>query len=74
VIINEFNINFGWNWEVAVLPKPVGKESSREFAWSGDCYYGASARAFISLAEIFGYAPDFANKVNLIIVRIDKAE
>jgi hypothetical protein len=21
VIINEFNINFGWNWEVAVLPK-----------------------------------------------------
>jgi hypothetical protein len=74
VIINEFNINFGWNWEVAVLPKPVGKESSLEFAWNGDCYYGASARAFISLAKIFGYAPVFANTVNLIFVRIDKAE
>ena len=74
VLINEFNINFGWEWEVAVLPKPVGKESSPENLWKADCYYGASARAFISLARAFGYAPVFANTVNLIFVRIDKAE
>ena len=73
VLINEFNINFGWEWEVSVLPKPVGKESSPESLWTGDCYYGASARAFISLAKAFGYAPVFANTVNLIFVRIDKA-
>ncbi|KAL3784924.1 hypothetical protein ACHAWO_001211 [Cyclotella atomus] len=47
VLINEYNVNFGHEWSVAVKPKP---------------------------AKAFGYAPVFANPVNLIFVRIDKAE
>ena len=73
VVINEFNINFGWEWSVAVQPKPVGEESNPAYFWKGDCYYGASAKAFISLMKAFGYSPVFANTVNLIFVRIDKA-
>ncbi|KAL7477644.1 hypothetical protein ACHAW6_003443 [Cyclotella cf. meneghiniana] len=74
VLINEFNINFGWEWSVSVLPKPVGKEQDPKYSWSGNCYYGASANAFIALAQAFGYTPVFANTVNLIFVRIDKAQ
>ena len=73
IIINEFNINFGYEWAVAVKPKPVGRESSPESMWTGDCYYGASAKAFLSLLRGFGYAPVFANTVNLIFVRVDVA-
>eukprot|EP00804_Cyclotella_cryptica_P029261 CCRYP_011681-RA/>CCRYP_011681-RA protein AED:0.04 eAED:0.04 QI:0/0/0/1/1/1/2/0/314 len=74
VLINEFNINFGWEWSVSVMPKPVGKEQDPKYFWSGSCYYGASTKAFIALGQAFGYTPVFANTVNLIFVRIDKAQ
>lgn len=47
VLINEYNVNFGHEWSVAVKPKPVGKKSDPETFWQKDCYYGASAKAFI---------------------------
>ena len=74
VLINEFNVNFGWDWSVATLPKPVGKETDPAYWWKKDCYFGASAPAFISLTKAFGYAPVYANTVNLMFVRIDQAE
>jgi hypothetical protein len=69
-VINEFNINFGFEWSVSTMPKPMGKESDRQYSWQIDCYFGASAKALILLAK----APVFANNVNLIFVWIDKAE
>ena len=72
VLINEFNINFGSNWSVSTLQKPIGKES--EVFWKGDCYMGASAMAMINLAKEFGYTPVFSNLVNLIFVRLDQAQ
>ncbi|GFH58367.1 hypothetical protein CTEN210_14843 [Chaetoceros tenuissimus] len=74
VLINEYNVNFGPEWEVTTLPKPVGEESDPKHFWKGDCYFGVSARAVISLVRAFGYAPVFANRVNVIFVRMDKAE
>jgi hypothetical protein len=74
VLINEFNINFGFEWSVSTMPKPVGEESDPKYSWQKDCYFGVSAKALILLAKAFGYSPVFANTVNLIFVRIDKAE
>jgi len=47
VLVTEYNCNFGDEWAVSVLPKPVGHEG--EVGWRGDCYYGAPAAAFIML-------------------------
>ncbi|KAL7509457.1 hypothetical protein ACHAXN_006441, partial [Cyclotella atomus] len=74
VLINEYNVNFDFDWSVSTKAKPVGKETEHEYRWQGDCYFGASAKALILLAKAFGYTPVFANAVNLIFVRIDKAE
>jgi hypothetical protein len=71
VLINEYNVNFGSEWSVSVFAKPVGKEGN---AWKADCYFGVSAMALISLVELFGYTPVFANHVNFIFVRLDQAQ
>jgi len=71
VLINEYNANFASEWSVSVFAKPVGKEE--EVGWTGDCYFGASAMAFIALSKAFGYIPVFSNGVNLIFVRLDQA-
>ena len=71
VLITEYNCNFGSEWSVSTVAKPVGQE--HEFRWNGNCYFGASATALIKLAAVFNYTPVWANYVNLIFVRIDQA-
>lgn len=71
ILITEYNVNFGSDWNVSTLPKPIGQET--EVGWKSDCYFGASANALINLAQSFGYTPVFANFVNLIFVRLDQA-
>lgn len=71
MLITEYNCNFGAEWSVSVLPKPLGKEG--EIMWKGDCYFGASSSALIKLAKAFGYTPVWSNTVNLIFVRLDHA-
>ncbi|KAL9188778.1 hypothetical protein ACHAXT_007156 [Thalassiosira profunda] len=71
ILITEFNCNFGSEWAVSTLPKPVGNEASA--GWTGDCYFGASASALIALARVFGYTPFWSNTVNLMFVRLDQA-
>lgn len=71
VLINEYNVNFGSEWSVSTVAKPVGQEE--RVTWTKDCYFGASALALMRLAEPFGYAPVFSNRVNLIFVRADQA-
>lgn len=71
VLINEYNVNFGSEWAVSTIAKPVGKEM--ETRWRGDCYFGASAKALITLAKAFGYTPVFSNHVNLMFVQLDQA-
>lgn len=72
VLINEYNSNFGSEWSVSTMAKPVGKE--KDTYWQRDYYFGASAPALIMLAQAFGYTPVFSNKVNLFFVRLDQAK
>ena len=71
ILITEYNCNFGHEWAVSTVTKPIGKEE--DIHWSGDCYFGASASAFIKLARVFGYTPVWSNTVNLIWIQIDQA-
>eukprot|EP00957_Ditylum_brightwellii_P069705 5293476-Ditylum_brightwellii.AAC.1 len=71
VLITEYNINFGSEWAVSTIAKPVGKEE--KVFWQNDCYFGASALAMIYLTQAFGYIPVFSNHVNLIFVPLDQA-
>jgi len=71
ILITEYNCNFGYEWSVSTVMKPIGKEE--DIHWSGDCYFGASASAFIKLAKVFGYTPVWSNTVNLMWVQIDLA-
>jgi hypothetical protein len=68
VLITEYNSNFGDEWAVSTLPKPVGREG--EVGWRFDCYQGASASALIMLGQVFGYTPVWSNGINLIFVRL----
>ncbi|EJK61162.1 hypothetical protein THAOC_18395 [Thalassiosira oceanica] len=72
VLINEYNVNFGSQWSVSTIAKPMGKEE--EVRWRNDCYFGASAMALINLNKAFGYTPVFSNHVNLIFVNVDLAQ
>lgn len=72
VLINEYNVNFGSEWAVSTVAKPVGQEHTVHF--KGNCYFGASAMALIRLVEPFGYIPVYSNDVNLIFVRLDQAQ
>lgn len=72
VLIGEYNSNFASSWSVSTVAKPIGKES--EFGWKGDCYFGVSGTALISLVQAFGYTPVFSNHVNLMFVRLDQAQ
>ena len=71
VLITEYNVNFGSQWSVSIVAKPVGNEQN--IYWNKDCYYGVSAMAMIHLVQAFGYTPVFSNNVNLIFVRLDQA-
>mmetsp|Transcript_10852 Transcript_10852/g.16189 ORF Transcript_10852/g.16189 Transcript_10852/m.16189 type:complete len:340 (+) Transcript_10852:154-1173(+) len=74
VLIVEYNRNFGADWAVSTIAKPVGHESRKSVGWAnGDCYLGASAPAFFLLAKEFGYTPVFSNRVNLMFVPIGQA-
>jgi hypothetical protein len=72
ILITEFNCNFGSEWAVSTIAKPVGRED--EVKWQNDCYFGASASALIKLARVFGYMPVWSNLVNLMFVRLDHAK
>lgn len=71
VLINEYTINFGSDWSVSTIAKPIGKEG--EVGFNHNCYFGASAKAITSLVQAFGYTPVFSNDVNLMFVRLDQA-
>lgn len=71
ILITEYNRNFGPEWSVSVIAKPVGKEA--EVSWQHDCYFGASANAIIQMADAFGYKPVWSNSINLIFVRVEIA-
>ena len=71
VLINEYNTNFGADWTVSVVEKPIDKE--KDVFWKGGCYFGASALAFIELVKVFGYTPVFPNHVNLIFIQTNHA-
>lgn len=74
VLIAEYNRNFGHEWSVSALAKPIGKEGQPEYWWKGDCYFGVSYQALVKLAIAFGYTPVFANGVNIVFVRIVMAK
>lgn len=72
VLISEYNVNFASSWSVSVPAKPIGKES--EIMFQGNCYFGVSATALMSLVQAFGYTPVFTNMVNIMFVRLDQAQ
>ncbi|KAL7534329.1 hypothetical protein ACHAWF_004797 [Thalassiosira exigua] len=72
VLVVEYNVNLGDELAVSTVAKPVGEEDV--VVWNFDCYYGASASALAKLAEVFGYVPAWANRVNLMFVRLDQVE
>lgn len=69
ILMAEYNSNFGDEWSVSTVAKPVGKED--ELRWSGNCYFGVSASALIMLGRVFGYTPvwvcNYIDYTNLII-------
>ena len=71
VLVNEYNANFGSEWSVSTIAKPIGQEGN--VRWQLDCYFGASGMAMVTLAKEFGYTPVFSNDVNIIFVRLDQA-